>query len=266
MLRKRKADEAKVVEQPGYKKPDWAKRLDYYRIIADNTGEPEKEYRNPRSHLHGIVHPWRAIIAGMTGTGKTQLCCDLIRVCDNFDEVYVFTLFGEDDPIWGKLGLLFPDKKVTVTDNIGDIPDGEELIKEDDGKTQRLFIADDVQAAPNPVQKKIAHRFYTFRKCNGSVAYLAQSYFGCPKLCRDQASLVFLLQDMTANNIQNFKALAARYGDSNTIARMYAHCGKLNSGKDKSNFFWINCTGDELGRFRCGFDQTLQVEDFNTKK
>lgn len=227
-----------------YVKPSWAKQTDWYKMVEDKV-----IYRNPRAKLHGLKHPARFIIDGQTGSGKTQLLLDIIRVMDCFDEIYVFTPFGDDDPLYKLLESQF-EGKCMVTDDISELPDLKEISKEGQDK-QRLFVFDDAVALPRGIQKRIMEYFIAVRKKNGSCAYLTQSYFDCPKPIRNQQSYVFLLPGLDEANENDFNAIASRLGNMEKIKNMYKDCN------DEGEVFWIDCQGPKEKRFRCGFDRVI---------
>ncbi len=244
-IAKKRKTEFKAPYDKGYVKPQWAKKTNWYKM-CDNG---EHKYRNPRAHLHGITHPARMIVCGPTGSGKTQLLLDILRLCDNIDEIYCLTLFGKEDALYKLLEENFNGKKCLVTDDIHEFPDVTSLPTDDD--IQRFFIFDDCIAMQPAIQKKIIEYFITMRKKNGSGAYLSQSFFDTPKVIRKQGTQIFLLPGLTKINEADFDLIAARFGNVQDIKQMYDLCEK------QKEQFWIDCLGPVAQRFRIGFDRVF---------
>ncbi len=233
-----------------YVKPDWAHRQDWYQLVPDAP-----VYKNPHAIKHGIKHPAFIVITGRTGSGKTQMVLDLIRVMDNFDEIHVFSPFGDKDPLYALLPKMYKGE-LHIYDNIAELPDVTTFA--DDKKKQRLFIFDDVLPLSKSIQNRIVAYNTAVRKCNGSCINLYQSYFATPLIIRNQAGYVFPMPGTDEANRKDFNLLADRYGDVNAIRAMYKEC------VDAGDFFWIDTMGPADQRFRCGFDRVLPYpEEFS---
>ncbi len=189
------------------------------------------------------------MVTGKTGSGKTQLVLDLVRIMDNFDEIHVFSPFGDKDPLYALCRTIYKGD-LHIYDNIAELPDVT--------KKQRLFIFEDVLPLSKSIQNRIVAYNTAVRKCNGSVINLYQSYFATPLVIRNQAGYVFIMPGTGETNKKDFNLLADRYGDINAIRAMYQQC------VDAGEFFWIDTLGPQDQRFRCGFDRVLQPPAQNT--
>jgi hypothetical protein len=246
--RQRKRVQQPVVYRKGieeYKKPSWARQTDWYKIAGN-----KREYRNPHAAKHGICHPCRVIIDGPTGSGKTQTLFDIIRIMDNFDEVYVLSIFGTDDPLYALLTKMFTGKCI-VTSSVEELPTVSDIPTDDD--IQRAFIFDDVLALPNAVMNRVMEYYTAVRKCNASCFMCIQSYFGCGgrhgKVIKQNADKIFILPGVKEQNQQDLKLIASRYGKVKEIEQLYDECAR------QGEVFWIDCAAQPEKRFRIGFDR-----------
>jgi len=153
--------------------------IDHYDL---NT----KEYINK----HELVPQWpfRLIICGNSGCGKTNVLLNLVLKFLHFDELYVFAR-DIDEPAYQFL--------VEIFDKIDDIShkfssDPEDIINVDDldPEKQNLIVFDDYVTAKD--QKPIIDLFIRGRKKNASIIYLTQSYYKVPKTIRLQCNYIVL--------------------------------------------------------------------------
>lgn len=153
----------------------------YYKLIKT------PKVHNPNFKEHGIIVPFRMIICGSSGSGKTNFLLDLIhRMSGTFTNIYV-CLRSKDEPLYNfledriKEGLTFYEVQ-----GAGDIPDLDSL------EEQSLMVFDDLVSAGKDVQTKIAEYYIRARKKQVSCVYISQSYFAIPKIIRQQASYIVL--------------------------------------------------------------------------
>jgi len=224
------------------KTPDWAKRLNYYKLIKDKP-----TYKNPHAGSHGIEHPFRMIIVGETGAGKTQLTLDILRVTNCFDEVYVFSPFGEKDKLWNLAKERFTRGPFLVTTNFSDIPDPTQEMTDE---KQKVVIFDDAIGCSPAVNRSISLYNTGSRKMNVSVINIYQTYFNVPRITRLNPKYVVLLAGINTTDINNFKDIARKYGNVQQIMDMYKRCQG-----DPDDFFWIDCNGPPDQRWRRGFSK-----------
>lgn len=185
------------------------------------------------------------LLAGKTGSKKTQTVLNILhQMQGTFDELYIFSLFGDGDKLYRFCHDHFLGKCM-VTDDIDQLPEVADL----DPTVQRAFVFDDVQVLPTKIQRKIEKYFCTVRQKNGSCFYVAQNFHSVPKVIRAQASYIFLLPH--SSDKKDFRTVASHFGDADQIEAMYKHCGDVGS------FFWIDTRGKNEQRYRCGFDEVL---------
>lgn len=223
------------------KTPDWARRQDYYKLIPDNP-----VYRNPHADRHGIMHPFRMIVVGKTGAGKTQLVMDVLRVTNCFDEIYIFSPFGAKDKLWNLVKEQFKRGPTVITTDFHEIPDPTQEMTDE---KQKAVIFDDAIGCSPAVNRGIAIYNTGSRKMNVSVFNIYQTYFDVPKITRHNPTYVVLMRSLDGTNMVDLKEIARRYHSNvDQVVEMYERCQK-----DPDDFFWIDCDGPPDQRFRRGF-------------
>jgi len=151
-----------------------AELKDWYKEI------PKKyllKQHNPHYETHKIKLPFRMIIAGNSGSGKTQTLLNLIyNMPDTFEKIFITTKC-KDEPLYNFLEDKLKDKGLKITEGISELPDLDSLDKEQTS----LIILDDLVNEPAKQQRPICDYFIRARKKNASLIYMTQSYYQVPK-------------------------------------------------------------------------------------
>jgi len=143
----------------------------------------KKEYHNPNYQLHGIKIPFRMLIVGSSGSGKTNTLLELIkRMSDTFEQI-IICCKSKCEPLYDFLASKLP---IQFHEN-GDIPNINDF---KDGNKQTLIIFDDLVLMKD--QSKIAEFYIRSRKYNISCIYLSQSYYKTPKVIRININYLIL--------------------------------------------------------------------------
>ena len=250
-------DEAELLKkQPGTKKAKKLLRkkaerplhLEYYKLITDKD-----EYFNPYERFYHMKHPFHMLLDGPTGSGKTQLLMDVIRLLECFHSIYVLTLMP-DEPLYKGLKDWF-NGFVMVTSDITSLPKPSEL-REINPKNQTLMVFDDVLGMPMKMQEVIAAYFIAGRKSNCSCAVITQSFFRIRKEIRLQIKYFFLLPGLEKNDLS---FIALHYGSE--IVELYQHMidhRKEAEEKKEIPFLMIDITAPPERRYRSTLNQFLE--------
>jgi len=229
------------------KAPKKAELVDWYKKI------PERfllKSHNPYYETHHIKLPFRLIICGSSGSGKTQTLMSLIyNMPDTFENIYICTK-NKDEPLYnyideklGKKGL-----KITEIDKDG-LPDLDKLNKEQ----QTLIVMDDLVGEKN--QKPMEQYFLRARKKNASLVYITQSYYAVPKMIRNNMTYLIIKQISSMKNL----TMIAREFDlgltKETLTNMYK-----DATKEKQNFLMMDLEAPPAERFRKGFNDIYEIE------
>jgi hypothetical protein len=158
-----------------------------------NVKKHTKKYVNPNFERHQIKVPFRMLIVGASGSGKTCNAIEVLkRMKDTFDFVFLICKCA-DEPLYQYLKERL--KAQLIVYEIGSgvaIPDPSEIAKGFKKDDQLLVIYDDLVAEKN--QKAIEEMFLRGRKLAGGISmmYLTQSFFRVPKLIRLNSNYVLI--------------------------------------------------------------------------
>jgi len=132
---------------------------------------------NPNYKEHKLNLPFRMLIIGGSGAGKTQTLMNLIRIMNGtFNNIHIITK-NKSEPLYEYLESKV-DNGLTITEGINSAPNLDDF----DKKEQSLIVMDDLVLEKK--QKQLEQYFIRARKLNCSLVYLSQSYFAVPKMMR----------------------------------------------------------------------------------
>lgn len=169
----------------------------------------EKEHNPGYGVSHMLKVPFRMLILGMSGGGKTNTLLDMIdRMKNTFTHIILCTRDAHE-PLYIHLknklkdGLTIYEGTIPVPDNkrgavMPNVPDLDTISRQE----QTLVIFDDLVLAKN--SNRISEYFIRGRKKNVSMVYLSQSYFKAPKIIRLQCNYIIFKQ---VNNINDLNAI-----------------------------------------------------------
>ena len=110
--------------------------VDYYKVM------PKKfilQCHNPNYKDHKLNLPFRMLIIGGSGAGKTQTLMNLIRVMNGtFNNIHIITK-NKDEPLYNYLESKV-DNGLTITEGIDSAPNLDNF----DKKEQTLIVMDDL--------------------------------------------------------------------------------------------------------------------------
>lgn len=227
--------------------------------------DPKKRYDNPCALAP--QHPFRSVLVGKTGTGKSNLLMNIIRLCDNFHEILLFTGSDSTEFLYKKLKEKLKDKMIVFdspTELIkyaNEAHEADEAEAKEDGekysKIQRLCIFDDfigVKKLQDPIDK-----FSTYcRKLNCSLVLLTQNFYEVNKTVRKQVNYTFLMGGAGNRDLKAISRDALPDLKPAAIAEMYMEATKE---KKPTDVFMIDtATPDDTRRCRIGFDRGFDLE------
>jgi hypothetical protein len=231
------------------KKSSQAELLDWYKKI------PSKyltKSHNPNYNVHGIKVPFRMLIIGSSGSGKTQTLLNLIHNMGNtFNDIYIITK-NKQEPLYEYLEDKLGKQGLTVVEGIDNAPD---LDKDIDKKDQTLIIMDDLVLERN--QRHLEEFFLRARKQNCSLVYISQSYFAVPQMIRK--NLTYLVIKQLANLPDLFRILR-EYSlgvDKKQLMKIYEDSTKDN----KQDFLLVDLDAEPKDRFRKNFNDVYDLTE-----
>ena len=213
---------------------------------------------NPNYNMHYIDIPFRLLIIGSSGSGKTLTLYNLLRIFSGtFQNIYIISK-SIDEPIYkfieNKYKKINENPKiknklnVNVLEGIESLPDLSTFNKDE----QSLVVLDDLVLEKN--QTKIIEYFIRCRKLSVSIIYISQSYYAVPKMIRNNISYLIIKQ---VSSSKNLKMIANEYSlglDSKQLKKIYDYCTK-----EKSSFMLIDIDHENM-KFRKGFTFVVNIE------
>jgi KaiC/GvpD/RAD55 family RecA-like ATPase len=224
-----------------------AKMLDWY----SHKGVQKflTKQHNPHFDKHHIKIPFRMLICGNSGSGKTSTLMNLIyNMSDTFEEI-IIVCKSKAEPLYEYLEEKYTkDKSVKIMEWKDGLPDIDKFDKE----KQRLLVFDDLVNEKN--QKAIEEAFIRARKKNCSLCYLSQSYYAVPKMIRNNLTYIIIKQ---LSSLKNLTMIMREYSlgvDKKEMKEMYD-----DATSDKQGFLMLDLEGDKEKRFRSGFNDFYET-------
>jgi len=231
---------------PPKKKKEEAEILDWYK-------EMPKKYllksHNPNYEVHGIKLPFRMLIVGGSGAGKTQTLMNILHnFGDTFQNLFVITK-NRDEPLYNYLS----DKTekqggVQILEGIDNAPNLDELDKEE----QTLIVMDDLVLERN--QNQLQQYFIRARKLNCSLIYISQSYFAVPKMIRQNLTYIVIKRLNTLGDLFRIMREYSLGVDKNELKRIYEA-----STSNKQDFLLVDLEEAPENRFRRNFNEVYDI-------
>ena len=222
---------------------DWYKHKGIQKFLTKQN--------NPHYEKHFIKIPFRMLIVGNSGSGKTSTLMNLIyNMPDTFEEI-IICCKSKAEPIYEFLEDKYKKNKEVKIMEFG--KDGLPDIDKMDKEQQRLLIYDDLVNEKD--QRAICESFIRARKKNCSLCYLTQSYYAVPKMIRNNLTYIIIKQ---LSSLKNLTMIINEYSlgvDKKAMKEMYD-----DATKEKMGFLMLDLEGDRDKRFRSNFDEFYQIE------
>lgn len=153
-----------------------SKLINFYSQIKEN------KKINPYYDIHQIEVPFRLLCCCASGGGKSNFILNLLYEFHNtFHRIIIIT--KAEEPLYTMLQKKLKDRVEIYYD--GEIPEFEKLEDNQNG----LIIFDDMVLTPD---KRIGEIFIRGRKLGYSSIYISQSFYGTPKITRQNVNYVAL--------------------------------------------------------------------------
>ena len=149
--------------------------INFYKNIK------QPKIHNPNYEIHKITLPFRALINCASGSGKTNLLLNIIYEMNNtFHKIIVVTKAPE--PLYDMLVDRIKNVEIHYE---GSYPTIEKM---EEGCNGLIIYDDQVTTKDN----RISEMYIRGRKLHYSSIYISQSYFGTPKLVRQNINYLWL--------------------------------------------------------------------------
>jgi hypothetical protein len=234
----------------------YADPVNFYETIPEKYIK-DSEYRNPNEYAP--QHPFRLLICGSSGSGKTNIMFNIINACDCFDKIYIFAK-NIEEPLYKYAKDRLSKQVLFMSDDITKLPP----LNNKDVKEQKLVIFDDFVTEDKNTQKLITEYFIRSRKNNISCAYISQSYFLVPKIIRINCNYIILKK---IGSDKDFTMILAdhKIGNVNTKQLKQMYQTAIKDGL--TGFFMIDlATPSEDMKFRSGLYQAFKLSDLEDEE
>ena len=223
--------------------------IDWYKKI------PKKylpKQHNPHFETHHIKLQFRMIIAGNSGSGKTQTLLNIINVMQNtFEKIRIVTKC-KAEPLYEWLEDKLKDFDFSIEEGIGSLPDLDSL----DKTVNNLIVLDDLVNESAKAQRPISDYFIRCRKKNCSIIYISQSYYAVPKMVRDNINYLIIKQVSSMKNLTMICRECSLGIEKKDLKKIYE-----DATESKQDFLLIDLDGNKDERFRKNFDEIYVVND-----
>jgi len=222
---------------------DWYKKMPKKYLLKSH---------NPHYDRHHIKLPFRMIIAGNSGSGKTQTLLNLLyNIPNTFEKIFIVTK-NKDEPLYNFLEDKLGEDGLSIKEGISELPDVDSL-----DKTQNnLIVLDDLVNEPSKQQRPICDYFIRARKKNCSIIYISQSFYAVPKLIRDNISYLIIKQVSSMKNLTMICRECSLGIDKKQLKKIYD-----DATQSKQDFLLIDLEGDKDERFRKNFDEIYEIDE-----
>ena len=160
--------------------------------------------------------PFRLLVIGPSGSGKSNVVCNLIMKDLHFDELYIYARDLEEDKyvylkdffseLEAKLKQNLHDKTIKIAHFHNSLKEMVDINKFGQDK-QILIVIDDMIQEKD--QEQIKELFLRGRKKNISTIYISQSFFKIPKMIRLNANYVILFDVGSKREMQSIASTFA---------------------------------------------------------
>ena len=214
----------------------------FYKLIPK---EFNTKYHNPGFAKHGINIPFRALIVGSSGSGKTNLLMNLIHIMSGTFEKLIICCKSADEP-------LYKFVKSKLKNDVEFYEGGCEAIPKLDSLKncgQTLIVFDDLCNEKD--QSVIIDYLIRGRKIGSGISsvYLTQSFFKTPKTVRTQCNYIFLKKVGNKRDLNTILTDNSLNIEKKQLQELYEYCTQR-----LEDFLLIDVAAPDSKRFRYNFE------------
>ena len=182
-------------------------------------------------------HPYRILIIGSSGSGKTNALLNLINNQPDIDKIYLYAknpyekkyqyLINKREEV----GLDHFNNPKTFIEYSNDMRDVYKNIEDYNlGRERKILIVFDDMIADMINNKKlnpiVTELFIRGRKLNISLVFITQSYFKVPKDIRLNSTHFFIMKILNKREFQQIALNHSSYIDFKDFMKIYKECTK----------------------------------------
>ena len=177
---------------------------------------------NPAYDDHQVELPARIVLAGSSGSGKSQAILSMIhKMPDTFSHIVLVTQNSEE-PLYKFLKSKLKPEDITICEGMKDMPGINDLDRGYPNHT--LVICDDMVLEKN--QDKFKELFMRGRKVPATIVYATQSYFDTPTFIRKNLTHCWLKKLATMRDLNLVLKDYDFAATSDEMHDMYDYCTK----------------------------------------
>ena len=203
-----------------------------------------------------IKLPFRSMLVGASGSGKTNILMNLIRGIGVFNKV-VLIARDLEEPLYKFLqdALRAVEQQthteiLTVGNNIDDIPNMDDF----DTKNNNLLIIDDMISEKESKLNNVSAIWIRGRKKNVSTVFITQSYFKTPLLIRQNTDYIFLRK---IASVRDLKRIVSEYALDVSPETLLTHYNKATGSGDITDFFLIDLNATDNYKYRHNYSPII---------
>ena len=207
---------------------------------------------NPNYDLHHFETPFRSLVVAPSGSGKSNFITNLISLfCKGkgtFENIYIFCK-SRDEALYQFL----EDKSkglIEVHEDLEKLPALNDLKPNE----QTLIIFDDM-VLDIKKHNTIQEFYVRGRKRGASVMFLSQSYFGTPKIIRQNINYLVVLKLGGTRDVNTILRECSIGLTKEQLLSMYKE-----ATREKFDVFIINLDKNSNERYRKNFLQYFRIE------
>jgi len=229
-------------------KSNKAELLNWYEVM------PKKflnKSHNPNFKIHGLKIPFRMLIVGNSGAGKTQTLLNIMHNMNNtFNNIFIITK-NKDEPLYNYIENKLGDKGLKIVEGIEKAPN---LDKDIDKEDQTLIVMDDLVLEKN--QSALEEYFIRARKLNCCLIYIAQSYYRVPIIIRQNLNYLIIKQ---LSGLKDLYGIMREYTlgiDKSLLKKIYEE-----TTQNKQDFLLVDLDAPPQDRFRKNFNDIYSIAE-----
>ena len=202
-----------------------------------NLGSITNENNKKRNEKWPYIpdHPYKILIIGGSGSGKTNTLLNLINEQNDIDKIYLYAR-DLNEPKYkilikkredaGIKHLNDPNAFIECSNTVDDVY--ENIHEYNSGRKRNILIVFDDMIADIMTDKKfqaiIKELFIRSRKLNISLVFFTQSYFSVPKDVRLNSTHYFITKINNKREWQNIAINHSADVDYNDFMKIYREC------------------------------------------
>jgi hypothetical protein len=215
----------------------------------------KNKYHNPNYDSHLINIPFRMLVVGSSGSGKSNVVLNIIqKFNDTFGNVKICCK-DKNEPLYRMLSDKLDPSSFQIYEGFKNIPSLDNK-EEFDPSLQHLIVFDDLCLEKN--QGIIEDYLIRGRKIakGVNIIYLTQSYFKCPRVVRMNVNYIILKKVGSTKDLTSILKEYSLGVDMDQLKKLYK-----NNVKNMTDFLMIDLDTTDDKRFRKGFSQILKVKN-----